>query len=166
MSLRLQLAQQLVQQHHLATARHQRVLAQVLHLLHALTLLHLLHALQQVRVVAALPELNLHVHQTRTLVRVRHLRHAQTRLHIPVHEKVPIMVVDRAVVRLLFRGELHVNNRLFFGRNGVLHVLLQTTQHELGQGLLQCLDLILVVQIAVLLQELRRGWEREGGHKV
>ena len=169
-AFRLQLAQQLMQQHHLPARLDQRVLRQVLEL-HPLRLLqlfalHFLDSLQHVRVVAALPELHLHAHQPGAAAVPRHPRHAVPRPDVPVDEEVPIVVVDRAVERLLLRGQLHVDDRLLLRRNGVLHVLLHAAQHVRYEQSLQRGHLRLVVQIAVLLQELGGRGERLRGHEV
>mmetsp|Transcript_16565 Transcript_16565/g.57911 ORF Transcript_16565/g.57911 Transcript_16565/m.57911 type:complete len:886 (+) Transcript_16565:420-3077(+) len=142
-ALRLELRQQLVQQHELAGALDEAHRALLLRL--ERDGVHLLHARDQVRVVAALAQLHDDVHQRRRVLggRARH-QHAR------------VLLVDGAVVLLLDRRQLHLDDGLLLGRQARLHVLLQAPQQVRLDRLVQLRHLLLRLQVAELLREALR----------
>lgn len=114
----------------------------------------LLHSLDEERVVADLAQLHHHVHQAgdvlahATLARDIRWRAAccayssTARTHL--HEELAIAVEQRAVVLLLYGGQLDLDDRLLLGRDGLLDVLLEAAQEVGLEEFVQLPDLFLL----------------------
>ena len=58
-----------------------------------------------------------------------------------LHEESMVVLEDGAVILLLHRGQLHVNDGLLLGRNVTGYILFHTTQQMRCDTTLQLLDL-------------------------
>jgi len=156
----LQLWQQFVQQDHLSTGVDKRFVIEVLVIrevafpAHVVGLDLFFGPIEQIRVDAALSQLHHCVHQVWHIVRARFGKERE------------VFLENASIVLLLNVGQLHLNNGLLLGLQGLLHVLLHAPQHQRLEKCLQLDHLALLLHVSKVLHELgyrvELRWLQEG----